>query len=141
MRAESYDIAVVGLGLIGSGALRHLSGSGVSVVGVGPGEPANFATHRGPFASHYDSGRITRHLDPVREWAVLAARAIADYPTLEAESGIGFHRPVGVVLAELAPARLSAIETVAAQLGIDLSVSNAGANPFPRWHSPKGQPC
>src|SRR5436190_1901187 len=82
------DVAVVGLGLIGSGALRHLAATGAEVLGVGPAEPAAFGDHRGAFASHYDSGRITRHLDPRREWAVLAGRSIAGYAALEAASGI-----------------------------------------------------
>ena len=96
---QHHDVAVVGLGLIGSGALRALADAGQRCVGVGPAEPADWSNHPGVFASHYDSGRITRHLDRVREWGVLAARSIAGYADLEARSGIAFHRPVGVVLA------------------------------------------
>lgn len=118
IRSHDFDVAVVGLGLIGSGALRALADDGVDCVGVGPTEPATWATHAGPFASHYDSGRITRHLDPVREWAVLAARAIAGYADVEARSGITFHRPAGVVLAELDRQRVAAIADVAADLGV-----------------------
>ncbi|HQF96541.1 MAG TPA: hypothetical protein PLS46_20405, partial [Microthrixaceae bacterium] len=62
---QHYDVAVVGLGLIGSGALRALTDAGRRCVGVGPGEPADWSNHPGVFASHYDSGRITRHLDRV----------------------------------------------------------------------------
>src|SRR4051812_42773626 len=98
---ERFDVAVVGLGLIGSAALRHLAADGVRCVGIGPGEPPSFADHVGAFASHYDSGRITRHLDQRFEWAVLAARSIRGYSALEEASGIEFHRPVGAVLAEL----------------------------------------
>ena len=112
------DVVVVGLGLIGSAALRELATAGLDVVGVGPTEPHDFGTHDGPFASHFDSGRITRHLDPRREWAVLAARAIAGYADIERASGIAFHRPVGVILAELDPARAAAIRTVADDLGV-----------------------
>lgn len=114
----STDVAVVGLGLIGSGALRALADAGQRCVGIGPAEPPDLATHTGPFASHYDSGRITRHLDPVEEWAILAARAIDGYPALEAASGIGFWRPTGAVLAELDVDRVTAIRDVGRRLGV-----------------------
>ena len=119
-------IAVVGLGLIGSGALRHLAASGEEVVGIGPTEPPVLAVHDGVFASHYDSGRITRHLDARREWAVLAARSIAGYAALEEASGIAFHRPVGVVLAEHDPDRIASTLANAAELGIEVGVSPSG---------------
>ena len=93
-----YDLAVVGLGPVGAAALRHAARRGVRAVGVGPGEPADFASHRGAFASHYDSGRITRHLDRRFVWAELARRAIAEYPVIEA-GGEPFHRPVGAIYA------------------------------------------
>lgn len=116
--AHSFDVAVVGLGLIGSGALRRLADEGVDCVGIGPIEPSGWAEHDGVFASHYDSGRITRRLDPVREWAVLATRAIAGYADVEARSGIRFHRPVGVVLGEIDRGRAAAVAAVAAELGV-----------------------
>jgi glycine/D-amino acid oxidase-like deaminating enzyme len=93
-----YDLAVVGLGPVGAAAVRHAARRGARVVGVGPGEPADLASHRGVFASHYDSGRITRHLDRRFVWAELARRAIAEYPVIEA-GGEPFHRPVGVIYA------------------------------------------
>lgn len=125
------EVAVVGLGLIGSAALAHLAAEGADVVGVGPEEPAVLADHDGAFASHYDSGRITRHLDPRREWAVLAARSIAGYAELEAASGIAFHRPAGAVMAELDPGRISATITNAAALGVPITVVADGApSPF-----------
>ncbi len=120
-------IAVVGLGLIGSGALRHLAASGADVAGIGPTEPPVLAAHEGVFASHYDSGRITRHLDARREWAVLAARSIAGYAALEAASGIAFHRPVGVVMAEHDPDRIASTLAHAAELGVEVDVAPPGA--------------
>lgn len=119
-------IVVVGLGLIGSGALRRLAASGEEVVGIGPTEPPVLAAHPGAFASHYDAGRITRHLDARREWAVLAARSIAGYAALEAASGIAFHRPVGVVMAEHDPERIASTLANAAELGIDVDVARPG---------------
>ena len=41
------------------------------------GEPADFASHDGVFSSHYDSGRITRVLDPQLVWAQLALNSWA----------------------------------------------------------------
>lgn len=92
-----YDIAVIGLGMIGSAALRYLSRptSGLRAVGVGPAEPHDWASHQGAFASHYDQARITRITDPDRVWATLAQRAIASYPAIEQASGIRFHYPSG----------------------------------------------
>lgn len=124
-------VAVVGLGLIGSGALAHLAEAGVPAVGVGPAEPPTFATHGGAFASHYDSGRITRHLDARREWAVLAARAIAGYADRQRASGIRFHRPTGTVLAELDAGRIGSTVANAQHLGVACSRTDPGqAHPF-----------
>ena len=92
-----YKIAVIGLGLMGSSALRHLAEQGVDVVGIGPAEPADWATHTGVFASHYDQGRITRIIDPDPVWSEGAARAIAAYADLEARSGVTFHHAAGCV--------------------------------------------
>ena len=62
------EVAVVGLGLIGAGALRHLAAASIGAVGIGPAEPPELASHTGVFASHYDSGRITRKLDARFQW-------------------------------------------------------------------------
>ena len=114
-----YDVAVIGVGLVGAAALRHLAATGRRCVGVGPGEPADWASHTGVFASHYDSGRITRRLDKRREWAILADRAIAEYGGIEAASGIGFHHPVGVLIAEVDAERLASTVAVADELGVE----------------------
>ncbi len=114
----TYDIAVVGLGLIGAAALRHSSLAGVTAVGIGPVEPAAMAQHDGPFASHYDSGRITRLVDDRMEWAVLAARSIDQYPAIEAASGIRFHHPVGCAFVRKDEAGLDLTRRVAAALDL-----------------------
>lgn len=93
----SFDLAVIGLGMIGSAALRALSALVPlgRVVGIGPAEPINWAAHSGAFASHYDHARITRVSDPDHIWATLARRSIEAYGTIEARSNISFHHPVG----------------------------------------------
>ena len=129
---DEASVVVIGLGLIGSGALRHLAGEASDpVVGIGPGEPPVFARHEGAFASHYDAGRITRHLDPRLEWAVLAARSIAGYGDLEAASGRAFHRPVGAVMTERDAARVARTLTNAALMHVPVRVVAPGApSPF-----------
>ncbi len=90
-----FDYIVIGKGLIGSAAGRYLSQSGAKVAILGPDEPTQVAAHEGIFASHYDQGRITRLLSRDLVWAELAHRAIQQYATLEAESGITFYNPCG----------------------------------------------
>lgn len=96
MNLASYEVAVIGLGLIGSAACRHLSlRFGNSVVGIGPPEPRDWEAHTGVFASHYDEARLTRIVDRDDVWSKLAARSISSYRAVEEESGIKFHHPVG----------------------------------------------
>ncbi|MGI9657472.1 MAG: NAD(P)/FAD-dependent oxidoreductase, partial [Gaiellaceae bacterium] len=113
-----YDVAVVGLGLFGSAALRRLSARGVQAVGIGPAEPSSWATHTSVFASHYDSGRITRRIDRSHAWADLASRSIDAYGPLEARTAIDFHRPVGTLWADADGARIDGIAEVASALGV-----------------------
>ena len=115
---DRFDVAVVGLGLIGAAALRHLANSGLRCIGIGPAEPIDWSTHPGVFASHYDSGRITRRLDKQRDWAVLAGRSIDSYAGIEAASGITFHYPVGVLIAEVDRGRLASTIAVGESLGV-----------------------
>lgn len=97
------DVAVVGRGMIGSAAARHLSDAGQSVVLIGPSEPKDYAQSAGPFSSHFDQGRITRITDGSKLWAGWAKASIDRYPEIEAQSGIEFHYPVGLaVLSEYA---------------------------------------
>lgn len=90
-----HRIIVVGRGLIGSAAARHLAGLTDGVTLVGPDEPADRAAHTGVFASHYDEGRMTRIVDPDPVWSVTARNSIDRYAEIEAESGIRFFTPSG----------------------------------------------
>ncbi len=94
--SDRFDVAVIGGGLIGSAAARHLAESGTTVALVCPPEPDTDTESGGPFASHYDSGRITRISDFSPHWPELAARSIERYDDIAARSGIEFHRPCGV---------------------------------------------
>jgi len=86
---------IIGRGLIGSAAARHLSAWQDGVVVVGPDEPENRQSHTGVFASHYDEGRLTRIFDPEPEWSITAARSIGRYPEIEAGSETTFFTPAG----------------------------------------------
>ncbi len=104
------DVIVIGNGLFGSAAARHLSELGNSVVVIGPDEPADPATHQGVFASHYDQGRLTRLLDRSEAWAQVTRRAVSNYAALEQASGIRFHSPVGCLVAALPEAPVGQVE-------------------------------
>ena len=99
MAENKYDVIVVGGGMMGSAAARHLTRAGVSVAVVAPSEPADKPSHAGPFASHYDEARITRKLATDPDWSLLSIRSIERYATLEAETGIGFYKPCGALMA------------------------------------------
>ena len=112
----TYDIAVIGNGLLGSAALRHLAGScpELNVCGIGPAEPRDRKTHSGVFASHYDQGRITRILDPSPLWGKLARESIARYSAIETEGGVVFHHRVGCLRATDIAERVVDVDACAA---------------------------
>jgi len=83
-----HDFIVVGQGLMGAAAAKHLSSWGHCVALVGPGEPPDRQTHSGVFTSHYDEGRITRIIDPDLQWTQFAQRSIVCYCPLEQQSRI-----------------------------------------------------
>lgn len=87
------EVLVIGGGLIGAAAARHLAVAGASVVVAGPPEPERWASHEGVFASHYDEGRITRKLDADPVWAELARISVERYAVLEESSGVRFFQP------------------------------------------------
>lgn len=96
MSADRYDVAVIGGGMIGAPAARHLAEAGHRVVVIAAPEPANLTATEGPFASHYDAGRITRRAERNPVWAELAHRSIERYGAAEDRAGIRFHDPRGL---------------------------------------------
>ncbi|MBP6803807.1 MAG: FAD-binding oxidoreductase [Chloroflexi bacterium] len=120
-----FDYLVIGKGLMGAAAARYLSQVTPNVALVGPDEPADWANHRGVFASHYDQGRITRRLSEDAVWSALAQRAIGQYAYLEKTSGVLFYWPVGGLY--VAPhgrdaAYLAAVAAVAQRFSLDFSL-------------------
>ncbi len=112
-------IAVIGRGLIGSAAARHLAEAGHDVVLIGPGEPADYAAHTGVFGSHYDEGRITRGLDRMPFWSAVSRASIARYRALERATNVPFYSEVGTLMAgPEGTAGVSDVGEVARQSGI-----------------------
>lgn len=92
-------IAVIGKGMIGAAAARHLALMGEDVLLIGPDEPQDYASHPGVFASHYDEARITRSLDPYPFWSRVSRESIARYSEIERASGIRFFTETGLLMA------------------------------------------
>ncbi|WP_420404448.1 NAD(P)/FAD-dependent oxidoreductase [Nisaea sp.] len=115
-------IAVIGRGMIGSAAARHLAGMTDGIVLIGPDEPADHTTHDGVFASHYDEGRMTRISDPDPDWAVTSKRSIERYAEIEDESGIPFFSNSGYLGFSTGGADyLDRAESAGRALGADLT--------------------
>jgi sarcosine oxidase len=96
--AGDFRFIVVGRGMMGAAAARHLACQTDGIAVIGPDEPADRKRHDGVFASHYDEGRITRTIDPDANWALLANRSIARYEEIEHDSGIQFYSEVGCLV-------------------------------------------
>lgn len=95
---QSFKYIIIGRGMMGAAAARHLAGQTDGVALIGPDEPKDAARHDGVFASHYDEARITRTIDPDPVWALLAKRSIARYGEIAAESGLEFFHPTGCLM-------------------------------------------
>jgi glycine/D-amino acid oxidase-like deaminating enzyme len=139
-----FQYAVVGRGLTGSAAARHLAEQVSGVVLIGPDEPADWQNHNGVFASHYDEGRITRTIDPDVSWARFANRSIARYRDIEARSGISFYAEKGCLISGLTTGRsqeyVAKIRAAAEALGVSTDrLDDAGLKQrFPYFDFPDG---
>ncbi|SMX45167.1 FAD-dependent oxidoreductase [Actibacterium lipolyticum] len=134
-------IAVIGRGLIGSAAARHLAMAGHDVVLIGPSEPSDKPTHQGVFASHYDEGRITRALDPSPFWSEVSRASIARYREIEAVSGVPFFSDVGAVMAGTEDGDfMRRVKAVRDDAGIKADAYQGAelAARFPYFHFPDG---
>ena len=79
--AETYDLAIVGLGALGSSTAWHAARRGLSVIGL---EQFELGHDRG--ASH-DSSRILRHSYHTPAYVDLTFLAYDGWAELEAETG------------------------------------------------------
>ena len=124
-----FAYAVIGKGMIGTAVARYLSQKSDSVALIGPDEPRDWTTHEGVFASHYDSGRITRRLDGNIVWARLADQSIAQYREIERRSGLRFYYETGGVTVGPAEGYIERTTAVGRQLNISFARYTAGAMP------------
>lgn len=126
-----FKYIVVGAGMMGASAARHLARAGDSVAVIGPSEPADIRAHAGVFASHYDAARIARTIDSNADWARLANRSISRYGEIERESGVRFYHEVGcLIVGKKRGTGFSYIENVCAAaetLGVEAEVLDDGA--------------
>ncbi|SER54450.1 FAD-dependent oxidoreductase [Rhizobium sp. NFR03] len=122
----TFDTIVVGKGMMGAAAARHLAVSGANVALIGPDEPGNWATHEGVFSSHYDNGRITRTIDSDSDWARMARRSIERYRGIESRSGVSFYTEVGCLIAGAdGGAYLGNVDAAAKKLGVPVAYMDA----------------
>lgn len=142
--AGTFDFIIVGKGMMGAAAARHLAKSGARIALIGPDEPEDWASHRGVFSSHYDNGRITRTIDPDSVWALLARRSIERYDEIATASGVDFYGEAGCLIAAPLPAgEDNYLENVIAardRLGVDAPFigEQALADQFPWFRFPAG---
>ncbi|BAV52222.1 sarcosine oxidase [Mesorhizobium sp. 113-1-2] len=116
---KAIKLAVIGRGLIGSAAARHLSKMGHDVALIGPDEPTDYPHHGGVFGSHYDEGRITRVFDAHPFWRQANSAAISRYGEISAESGVEFYREVGVLhVGPRESTDIASVGKIAAEAGI-----------------------
>jgi sarcosine oxidase len=116
---KAIKLAVIGRGLIGSAAARHLAKMGHDVALIGPDEPANFSQHSGVFGSHYDEGRITRTYDPGAFWRQANRATISRYGEISAESGVEFYREAGALhVGNSQTTDVASVGTICAEDGI-----------------------
>ncbi|WP_064705600.1 NAD(P)/FAD-dependent oxidoreductase [Rhizobium bangladeshense] len=124
--AVDFRFIIIGRGMMGAAAARHLSLMADGIALIGPPEPGERKTHHGVFASHYDEARITRTFDGNRAWGSFAARALGRYRAIEAQSGISFFSEVGCLFAGPPPKDeqdfLRRALTVSRTLGSDIEI-------------------
>ncbi|AHG46146.1 N-methyl-L-tryptophan oxidase [Rhizobium leguminosarum bv. trifolii CB782] len=139
--AVDFRFIVIGRGMMGAAAAKYLARQTDGVAVIGPDEPDDRRTHQGVFASHYDEGRITRTIDPDRDWALLANRSISRYDEIARDSGVDFYREIGCVV--VAPDRSDYLERTrqaAVSLGVETSLLDAAGlkTAFPFFVFPDG---
>lgn len=101
-----FDVIVVGNGLFGSAATRHLAERGLRVLLIGAPDhrpdrrettESDWPSHR-VYSSHNDAARLTRLQDRDTRWAAVTRRAVDGYRDLESASGISFYEDVGCLI-------------------------------------------
>ena len=91
---NEFDIIVIGKGLIGSAAAKHLSFTNKKIAIIGPDEPLDYNKSI-VFASHYDQARVQRLIGKDKVWTNLNLESVRQYRSVQEQSGINFHDPIG----------------------------------------------
>ncbi|MEL7433849.1 MAG: FAD-dependent oxidoreductase [Chloroflexota bacterium] len=132
------DIIIIGAGLMGAAATRHLATEfpDLAITVIGTAEPTDHKNHDGVFASHYDQGRITRVLDRSLIWGHMAKAAIDRYATIEAQSGITFHHRAGCLRVHDTETAVQEIHDVAQhyETTFDVLDTPSAHEKFPYFH-------
>jgi len=136
---STWDVVIIGAGLVGSAAARHLAAAGSKVAVIGPAEPED-PDAAVVFASHYDQARVQRLIGFDELWTRLSVESARAWPELERLTGLTVHDPVGCLY--LAPRPDSYLDGAAAlgqQFGLqhqEIDGSEAVRQIAPQLHVP-----
>jgi sarcosine oxidase len=138
-----FDTLVVGAGLVGSAAARHLSldAAAGSVAVVGPDEPADHRAHDGLHGAWHDEGRLTRVIAGDEVWSHLARESISRYPQILEQGGLEFHRRGSVLYVFEDDAAHRRYRDVALRMGAVFEDVDAGSGRFPFLQAARGTPA
>jgi sarcosine oxidase len=127
----SFDIAIVGAGVMGAAAACEVARRGARVALIDQARPPN------PRAASTDHSKVFRFAYPDTLYAGLAAEALAGWRALEAETGARLLTPTGLLLMGKAESRIEG-ETAAAlrALGLEAEMMTAAetAARFPQFN-------
>jgi sarcosine oxidase len=93
---SSFDVLIVGRGLLASAAARHLATENSSVALIGPTEEQCLQSKK-VFASHYDNTRVQRIIAGDELWTRLNLDSVRSWKSLQDQTGIDFYRQNGCI--------------------------------------------
>ena len=118
LKPEIYDVLVVGRGLLGSAAARHLALENLKVALVGPTEAQNLSSGK-VFASHYDDTRVQRIIAHNELWTRLNLDSARSWKSLQDSTGIEFYEPNGCIyLNKFQDSYLQRVPSLAKEFGL-----------------------
>lgn len=92
----SFDVIVVGRGLLASASARHLAIENSKVAIIGPTEEQCLETEK-VFASHFDNTRVQRIIAQDKVWTRLNLDSARSWKSLQDQTGIAFYQDSGCV--------------------------------------------
>jgi glycine/D-amino acid oxidase-like deaminating enzyme len=90
----SFDVLVVGRGLLASATARHLVNQNLNVALIGPTEEQS-SNSKNVFASHYDNTRVQRIIAEDSLWTRLNLDSARSWQFLQDQTGIDFYQQNG----------------------------------------------